>query len=121
MVSFRHLTLIHLPKNHLISRASLRFSEMLRKIMAVCCGAWIASHDRLRAEGEVPDFSRGETPRALAWRLSCRRSPPVYRAPGTFRVLRNSSSVSPRNPATISGLDTPLTRPSFSRQKKLAP
>src|SRR6267154_1000644 len=56
------LTFNHLPKNHLIWRASLRFSKMLRKIIAVCCGAWIASHDRLRAEGEVSDFSRSETP-----------------------------------------------------------
>src|SRR5258708_34997632 len=54
------LTLNHLPKTSPIWRASLRFSEMLRKIMAVCCGAWIASDDRLRAEGEVSDFSRSE-------------------------------------------------------------
>src|SRR6266508_6520605 len=31
--------------------------------MLVCRGAWIPSRDRLRAEGEVSDFSRGETPR----------------------------------------------------------
>src|SRR5262245_57377252 len=47
--------------------------------------------------------------------------PVHYRAPGTLRVFRNSPNVSPRNAATISGLDTPFTRASFSRQKKLAP
>src|SRR6266853_3784882 len=73
----RNLTLNDLPKTSRIWRASLRFSEMLRKIMAVCCGVWIASHDRLRAEGEVSDFSRSETPQALVWHLSCRRPPPV--------------------------------------------
>src|SRR6266508_4822547 len=31
--------------------------------MLVCRGLRITSRDRLRAEGEVPDFSRGETPR----------------------------------------------------------
>src|SRR5437773_10218308 len=36
---------------------------MRRKIMLVCCGLWITSRDRLRAEGEVSDFSGGETPR----------------------------------------------------------
>src|SRR5262249_41921326 len=45
----------------------------------------------------------------------------LHRAPGTRRVPRNASSDSPRNAATISGLDTPLARASFSRQKKLAP
>src|SRR2546430_17197275 len=45
----------------------------------------------------------------------------LHRAPGTRRVLRNSSSPSPRKAATISGFDTPLVRASFSRQKKLAP
>src|SRR5206468_13136429 len=38
-------------------------SEMPRKIMPMCCGLWITSRDRLRAEGEVSDFSGGETPR----------------------------------------------------------
>src|SRR5207249_4986460 len=36
---------------------------MPRKIMLVCCGLWITSRDRLCAEGEVSDFSGGETPR----------------------------------------------------------
>src|SRR5258708_18363302 len=57
------LTLNHLPKTSPFWRASLRFSEMLRKIMAVCCGAWLASDDRLRADVEVSDFSRREIPR----------------------------------------------------------
>src|SRR5882672_3558719 len=57
------LTFNHAPKNVPIRCASLRFSKMPRKIMLVCCGAWITSRDRLRAEGEVSDFSGGETPR----------------------------------------------------------
>src|SRR5437879_4860059 len=36
---------------------------MPRKIMLVCRGLWITSRDRLRPEGEVSDFSGGETPR----------------------------------------------------------
>src|SRR4029079_15496434 len=44
-----------------------------------------------------------------------------HRAPGTRRVLRNCSSVSPRKCATISGFDTPLVRASFSRAKQLEP
>src|SRR5437773_9932178 len=36
---------------------------MRRKIMLVCCGLGMTSRDRLRAEGEVSDFSGGETPR----------------------------------------------------------
>src|SRR6266581_8888908 len=36
---------------------------MPRKITLVCCGLWMTSRDRLRAEGEVSDFSGGETPR----------------------------------------------------------
>src|SRR5688572_15418597 len=45
----------------------------------------------------------------------------LHRAPGTRRVFRNCSSVSPRKAATISGFETALARASFSRQKKLAP
>src|SRR5438094_9709983 len=36
---------------------------MPRKITLVCCGLWMTSRDRLRAEGEVSYFSGGETPR----------------------------------------------------------
>src|SRR5205814_6002118 len=42
---------------------------MRRKIMPVCCGLWITSRDRLRADGEVSDFSECETlrgPRAAS-------------------------------------------------------
>src|SRR6266487_2294241 len=35
---------------------------MRHKIMLVCCGLCITSRDRLRAKGEVSDFSGGETP-----------------------------------------------------------
>ena len=92
------LTLNDLPKTSLIWRASLRFSEMLRKITAVRDRVWMASRDRLRAEGEVR-ISQGVKPRngsrrsagvgrqrrrlhpaaarAAVWRLSCRRSPPA--------------------------------------------
>jgi len=56
------LTLNDLPKTSLIWRASLRFSEMLRKITAVRDRVWMASRDRLRAEDQVFVFSRGETP-----------------------------------------------------------
>src|SRR6266581_8297700 len=58
----RQLTYNHLPKNHLIWRVSLRFSEIRRKIILVCRGPRIPSRDRLRAEREVSDFSGGETP-----------------------------------------------------------
>src|SRR6266699_5614489 len=61
-VSICALTYNHLPKNHLIWRVSLRFSEIRRKIILVCRGPRIPSRDRLRAEGEVSDFSGGETP-----------------------------------------------------------
>src|SRR6266571_1563038 len=57
------LTLNRLPKTSLISRVSLRFSEMPRKIMLVCCALGMTSRDRLRAEGEVSDFS-GVKPRS---------------------------------------------------------
>ena len=58
----RGLTFNHLPKNVLIRGVSLRFSEMPYQIMPVCRAAWIAGRDRLRAEGQVSDFSKGETP-----------------------------------------------------------
>ena len=57
-----HLTFNHLPKNRLIWRPSLRAAKFAFKFIELETVCRTSSLDRLRAEAQVPDFSRGETP-----------------------------------------------------------